>query len=250
MLIINADDWGGWRSATDAALACYEAGRISSVTAMVFMADSTRAAEIALDRGMNVGLHLNLNQDLSAPDCPAPVRESHRRVSRFLNRNKYCQLCYNPFLQDDFRATFAAQYGEFQRLYRRAPSHIDGHRHMHLCANMLLGNVIPAGLKVRRSFSFWPGEKSALNRLYREWVDRRLAKSQQITRYFFATSQCLGGPRFDRLVELAQRDPVELMTHPEVPAEMQFLLGPQFGAALARLQVGGYPQLVADRIRA
>ena len=59
MLIVNADDWGGWKSATDAALACYKAGRINSVSAMVFMEDSERAAELAQADGLDVGLHLN-----------------------------------------------------------------------------------------------------------------------------------------------------------------------------------------------
>ena len=38
---------------------------------------------------------------------------------------------------------------------------------MHLCANLLLSNLVPAGMKVRRNFSFWPDEKSRFNRAYR-----------------------------------------------------------------------------------
>ena len=50
MLIINADDFGRSVGETNAALECYIAGRITSVSAMVFMADSERAAELALSR--------------------------------------------------------------------------------------------------------------------------------------------------------------------------------------------------------
>ena len=47
MITINADDWGRSEAETDAALFCYVNGRISSVSAMVFMEDSERAAELA-----------------------------------------------------------------------------------------------------------------------------------------------------------------------------------------------------------
>jgi hypothetical protein len=44
---------------------------------------------------------------------------------------------------------------------------------MHLCANLVLGKSIPAGMKMRRDFSFLPGEKSMLNRAWRRLVARR-----------------------------------------------------------------------------
>ena len=59
MLIINADDWGRSVAETDAALRCYKEGRITSVSAMVFMEDSERAAELAKENELDVGLHLN-----------------------------------------------------------------------------------------------------------------------------------------------------------------------------------------------
>ena len=62
MLIINADVWGRSAVETDAALRCYEAGRITSVSAMVFMANSERAAELAKENQVNTGLHLNYSE--------------------------------------------------------------------------------------------------------------------------------------------------------------------------------------------
>jgi YdjC-like protein len=47
MLIINADDWGRSRAETDNALTCHDEGRITSASAMVYMEDSERAAELA-----------------------------------------------------------------------------------------------------------------------------------------------------------------------------------------------------------
>jgi predicted glycoside hydrolase/deacetylase ChbG (UPF0249 family) len=243
MIIVNADDWGGWPTATNAIRTCFVAGRVSSVSAMVFMEDSARAAGLALELGLDAGLHLNLNQDLSAADCPPDVKARQARIGRFLKRSRYALLLYHPFLRNDFRAVFAAQLAEFVRLYGRPPTHIDGHRHMHLSSNMLLDRIIPAGLRVRRSFSFWPGEKSLLNRTYRRMVDRRLEKSYRVTRYFFALSQCAAGPRFARVVELARTDTVELMTHPEMPVEYKFLLSDAFADALRTLQVGSYARI-------
>ncbi|HET6489004.1 MAG TPA: ChbG/HpnK family deacetylase, partial [Syntrophales bacterium] len=59
MLIVNADDWGRNRVATDRSLELHRNGRITAVSAMVFMEDSERAAELARMNGLDVGLHLN-----------------------------------------------------------------------------------------------------------------------------------------------------------------------------------------------
>jgi chitin disaccharide deacetylase len=70
MLIVNADDLGRHRGATDSALLCCAKKCVSSVSAMVFMEDSERAAELALDSGIGVGLHLNLSERFSADRVP------------------------------------------------------------------------------------------------------------------------------------------------------------------------------------
>ncbi|HEY2536303.1 MAG TPA: ChbG/HpnK family deacetylase, partial [Solirubrobacteraceae bacterium] len=80
LLIVNADDWGGFREGTDAIEACFEIGAISSTTAMVHMADSRRAAELALERARPTGLHLNLTQPFDAAAVPAPVCERQLRA--------------------------------------------------------------------------------------------------------------------------------------------------------------------------
>src|SRR5688572_17468596 len=159
MIIVNADDWGRSPNETDAALNCYRAGRITSVTAMVFMADSERAADIALGSNIPVGLHINLNEPFTGRISSAYIRSAQRRIAEFLNRNKYMQLLPNPFLATPIRDVFHAQLEEFRRLYRRPPSHFDGHQHMHLCTSMLMVAPIPKGEKIRRSFSFVGGEK-------------------------------------------------------------------------------------------
>src|ERR1044071_332580 len=103
MIIINADDWGGWTGATDAAVACFKAGRITSVTAMVFMADSERAGALAAGTELDLGVQLNFNQPFTGKHCLPQIAAEHDRVRRFLRRNKYAHLVYNPWLRDEFR---------------------------------------------------------------------------------------------------------------------------------------------------
>lgn len=239
MLIINADDWGGWGKATDAALACHAKGRITSVTAMVFMEDSERAAELARENRVDVGLHLNLDFRFTAK-VPASLSQSHERVVRFLTRNKYSALLYNPLLRKHFSCVYQAQVGEFQRLYGTSPSHVDGHHHKHLCANMLMDRIIPPGQKIRRNFSFWPGEKSLANRIYRRLVDGWLARTYRLTDFFFSLEQCLKGKRLGRVIELAKVANVELMTHPEKTAEYDFLMSEDYLELMRGIHLNPY----------
>jgi len=240
MLIINADDWGCSLAETYAAFRCYKAGRITSVSAMVFMADSERAAELAQESELDVGLHLNFSERFTGKNNSGRLGECQSRLVRYLRRNKYSQLFYNSFLRNAFSYSYHAQAEEFARLFGKPPSHIDGHHHMHLCANMLLSDLIPAGMKIRRNFSFWPGEKSRFNRAYRALVDRWLARRYRLTDYFFDLTQCIQEKKFDRVAALARSSNVELMTHPILQLESKHLMSDQFQAVLQSLNVGSY----------
>jgi predicted glycoside hydrolase/deacetylase ChbG (UPF0249 family) len=243
MIIINADDWGRSVDETDAALTCYEHGRITSVTAMVFMADSERAAGIALARSIPTGLHINLTQPFSGRVQDQSLRRDQNRIARFLNRNRYMLLLYNPFLGRAFRRVFQAQLNEFRRLYRQAPSHYDGHQHMHLCANMLVASPIPKGEKVRRSFSFGPEDKGLVNRGYRAAIDRWLSSRYRLADYFFALAQNLRAERLTKVAELAKQNVVELMTHPANREEFQKLFSDDFHAVVGELEARTYASL-------
>jgi predicted glycoside hydrolase/deacetylase ChbG (UPF0249 family) len=240
MLIINADDWGRSVMETDAALRCCEAGRITSVSAMVFMANSERAAELAKENAIDAGLHVNFAETFTGRNIPARLRECHNRLVRYLRRTKYTQLFYNPFLRDAFSYSYHAQAEEFARLFGNPPARVDGHHHMHLCANVLFSKMIPAGTKLRRNFSFWPGEKSWANRTYRALVDRWLARRYQLTDYFFDLTQCIAENKLGRVTSLAKSSTVELMTHPIVPQEAEHLMSDEFYVMLKCLNVGGY----------
>lgn len=243
MLIINADDWGRSRNETDLAMECYSKGRITSVTTMVFMEDSERAADLAGDAGMTVGLHLNLSEPFTGKTLPTRLVEYHQRVCRFLKMGRYAVLIYNPLLQKQFRYVYEAQADEFGRLYGKNPSHIDGHQHLHLCANVLLGNVIPCGEKMRRNFSFWPGERSFVNRAWRCLSDRLLERRYRSTQYFFCLSKVLESGRLDRVLELARRAFVELMVHPVRRHEYGWLMSAECAQGIGAIQTGAYTML-------
>ena len=243
MLIVNADDWGRSQAETDAALACYEAGRVSSVSAMVFMADSHRAADLAGAAGIDVGLHLNLSQRFTGEIHDALLQQYHQAIVRFLTCGKYALILYNPMLRRQFRHVYQAQMDEFRRIYGKNPSHVDGHQHMHLCSNILMDGIIPKGEKVRRSFSFQRDEKSVANRTYRRLVDCLLARNYRLTEYFFSLSQQRTGERLSRVFQLARDYNVELMTHPAKPDECSLLQSDGYSALLGTTPVGSYSVL-------
>ncbi|MEI6560763.1 MAG: ChbG/HpnK family deacetylase [Verrucomicrobiota bacterium] len=232
MLTINADDWGRSKAETDIAHTCHALGTVTSVSAMVFMKDSERAAEIACHEDMDAGLHLNFTEAFTG-DAPPRLREAQSRIARFLRCNKYALLFYHPLLGNAFRYVYAMQADEFHRLYGLEPSRFDGHQHMHLCSNMLFDRIIPRGSRVRGTFSFQRGDKGALNRAYRAFVKWWMTEHYAMPDYFFALSQCLGGKRLDRALELARSAQVEVMTHPVRADEYGHLTSENFRALLA-----------------
>jgi predicted glycoside hydrolase/deacetylase ChbG (UPF0249 family) len=88
MLIINADDWGRSVVETDAALRCFREKRITSVSAMVFMAGSEQAAELAKENEVDAGLHLNFSEVFTGKNSSGTLREFHGRLVSYLRRNK------------------------------------------------------------------------------------------------------------------------------------------------------------------
>lgn len=224
LLIVNADDWGRDQETTQRTFECIGHGSISSVSAMVFMADSARAAAIARERGIDAGLHLNLTTPFSAPGCPARLLECHGELAKCLLRHRLSQVLFYPTLMQSFKYVVSVQLDEFCRLYGAPPWRIDGHHHMHLCANVLLERLLPSGTIVRRNFSFQGEEKGFANRLYRQAVDRMLARRHGLTDFFFSLMP-LQPERIQRIVSLAHRYVVEVETHPANSDEYRFLAG-------------------------
>jgi chitin disaccharide deacetylase len=224
-LVVTADDWGSEPRTTKMILDCALRGAVSSVSAMVFMEDSERAAATARERGIEAGLHLNLTTAFSAPECPGRLREHQQLLARCLLKSRLAQVMFYPGLTRSFAYVVAAQLEEFRRLYGTDPEFLDGHRHMHLCTNVLLQGLLPPGTLVRRSFSFRRGEKGLANRLYRRLVDGMLHRRHRLVDFFFSLVPFESPGRLHRVFALAREFAVEVMAHPANLGEYRFLEG-------------------------
>ncbi|HSZ01602.1 MAG TPA: ChbG/HpnK family deacetylase [Terriglobales bacterium] len=238
LLIVNADDWGQDVLTTNKILECSAQGAVSSVSGMVFMEDSERAATLATERGIETGLHLNFVTPFSASSCPAGLLEHQQRLARYLMRRRLAQVIFHPGLMHSFEYVVAAQFDEFHRLYGADPEKVDGHYHMHLCANVLLQRLIKPGTIVRRNFSFESGEKSMWNRLYRKLVDRSLARRHRITDCFFSLPPLEPLSRLQRIYSLARKSVVELETHPVNAEEYRYLAGGEIFRQAGDVRIG------------
>jgi hypothetical protein len=222
-LIVNADDWGRTPETTDRIQECVGHGAVSSVSAMVFMEDSERAAAMAVDRGVEAGLHVNLTTPFSGARCPTRLGEHQQALAGCLRGSRFAQIMFHPRLIRSFEHVVLAQIDEFRRLYGREPDRFDGHHHMHLCTNVLAQRLLPESAIVRRSFSFRAGEKGWPNRMYRRLVDRKLAERHRIVDFFFSLTPLEPAARWQRILSLARQFVVEVETHPVEPAEYRFL---------------------------
>ena len=243
MVIITADDFGKTRHATDSILKCFSSGRITSASAMVFMEDSDRAAALASQTKLEVGLHINLSMPLSAERVSQKLLDHHKNVLSYLTKYKLAQVIYNPLLADSFSYLFLSQQEEFVRLYGRRPSFYNGHHHMHLCANMLLGKILPKGERVRRTFTFGSGEKSMFNRLYRHILDAFVIGRFISTDSFFSILPIDNHARLRNILMRSTRSNVEIEVHPENAEEIEFLLSEQFRQLLDSFHADTFQKL-------
>jgi predicted glycoside hydrolase/deacetylase ChbG (UPF0249 family) len=233
VLYVNADDFGCTSEITDIILSCYRKSRIHAASAMTFMNDSERAADLAGQNGLPVGLHLNFTVEFTGETVIANLRDHHRAVSDYLKARKWNQVFYNPFLRNSFDYVFQAQWDEFCRLYGEEPKRLDGHHHMHLCMNMLVSGKIPKGIRIRRNFTFYPGEKNPVNRLYRYLVDRWLNSKFLCTDSFFSMKP-IDREKLQKWVLLSKSSDVEIMVHPGVENEYLFLLSSEWAELMSQ----------------
>jgi predicted glycoside hydrolase/deacetylase ChbG (UPF0249 family) len=222
VIIVNADDWGRDTLTTDRTRECVRQGTVSSVSAMVWMADSERSAAIAQQEVIDAGLHLNLTSSFTAADVPVGVREHQEKVGRYLRSSRFASAIYHPGLRQSFEYVIAAQIEQYESLYGARPFRIDGHHHMHLSANVLMGNLLPEGTVVRRSFSFRPGEKSIANRAFRRLVNSIIARRHRLTDLFFSLPP-IEATRLQAILRLGASSVVELECHPVNSDEYAFL---------------------------
>jgi hypothetical protein len=237
LLIVTADDLGYDEATTDAILECFAAGAVTCASAMVFMADSERAARLAREHGLPVGLHLNLSEAFTAPAvAPEIARRQARLLPHFTDRGRRLRnWCWDPFVARGVAAATRDQVIEFSRLYGRGPDHVDGHRHVHVCLNVAFTRALAPGRTTRRALrQFDGGALRGPRRLRQRALDRRARTTDFLVPFSQASP--------DRL-DLARRGSLEVMTHPGLEEERERLLSPAWRDGLAPLQRGDFGDL-------
>jgi predicted glycoside hydrolase/deacetylase ChbG (UPF0249 family) len=245
LLIINADDWGMTRHTTDAIARCFVAGTVSSTTAMVYMSDSRRAAEIAVERGLSVGLHINLDNSFTASDIPHAVRAGHEAIRPWFANRRRRPWMYNPDrrFRRRLRSVLEAQIERFNEDYGRPPTHIDGHHQIHMDVNVLLSPALRRGTAMRRTErpprgtvqALWGGGRDRMMR-WRYRTPSRFYDLRAIHPDF------AGAGWRERLAE-SRTDTMEIMVHPGLEDELRTLLSPEWTEAIAELPLGSYDGL-------
>jgi predicted glycoside hydrolase/deacetylase ChbG (UPF0249 family) len=144
-LIVNADDFGLTRGVSEGILAAHRHGLVTSTTALVNRAIPDDLLGRARDSGMGIGLHVNftlgepLTRGKSLVDAAGRfVRDARHAAARVDAR--------------DVAAEIEAQVERFERLFRRAPSHLDSHHHIGQLSPVreaLTGHAVQRRLPVR-----------------------------------------------------------------------------------------------------
>lgn len=116
-----ADDFGLGRKHDRVILSLIEAGRLDGTSVMVN--DAIAPADIARlsaarDAGAQIGLHLNLTQNLPGVSAVWPLSQLLRPA-------------LNPSLLEAIRGSLHRQAEQFVALFGRLPDFYDGHQHCH-----------------------------------------------------------------------------------------------------------------------
>ena len=235
-LIVNADDLGYDAPTTDAIMAAHARGLISSATAMVFRADSARAAAAARDAGLPTGLHLNLTEPFDAPAVPGAVRAAQERLVRaFASGLWWRRWTYDPRIRADVDLAVRAQIEEHHRVHTAAPTHLDGHNHVHATLNVLLAGAVGVGLPYRRVM-IDNHAGVALGRARQRVADRRFASTDRfLTMTGIFDAATAGASR----AALGART-VEVMVHPAFAPERARLESAAWAALREPYATAGY----------
>lgn len=237
MLIVTADDFGSSPRVTDLIVDSFDRGLISATTAMVWMPDTTRAAELAHERGIPVGLHLNLTLPFRGEGVPEPARKLQAELATRFTPESWTARARiwrrDPRIQEAIYhqlAEFRTRFGE--------PTQIDGHHHVHLHPAIL--PRLPRELPIR------PVPRAPLQ--LGERGDRR---DRLIRRDFLTADGCvafeqihpaLGGVGLG-LLDFAEDHVLEVVAHVQDDGQRGALESRGWRAALGRQSLGSYREL-------
>jgi predicted glycoside hydrolase/deacetylase ChbG (UPF0249 family) len=205
---------------------------------MVWMPDSERAATLARERNMPVGLHLNLTLPFRGGHVPGLARELQAELAERFDAGSWNEADVRSRKPDPrIQEAIAHQLGAFRAQFGE-PTHIDGHHHIHVHPDVLL--CLPRDLPVRSVLR-------APNRLGAS-PDRR---DKLLHQWFRAPDGCVGfqqiHPEFGGagldVLSYSHGRILEVMVHAQIPKERSALHGPEWRDALASLELRSYRAL-------
>jgi chitin disaccharide deacetylase len=242
VLIVNADDWGLRAEVTDAIYECWRAGAVTSASAMVHMADSGRAFELAAEAELPLGLHLNLTAPFTASGVPAERRSRQQRAVEYFGGPRRRMLTFDPRVRGLLDSCIADQLDAFAESRGQPARHGDGHQHVQVCPTVLLAPSLGRLAGLRRAQSFPAGRRSVAKRAYRGALNLAVRRRFRSVRFLSLRDvhPALGGSGIDRLPELVRRTDLELMTHPAWGDEREVLLSSEWRHTLAGLSTGSH----------
>jgi len=201
-----------------------------STSAMTFMADSERAADLARETQIPVGLHLNLDEKFTGPAIPSTLREHHQKIAAYLNARKWNQILYNPFLRNAFRLWFFRPSG--MNLSGFITKNHSGWMGIVTCIYVWIccyQERFRTGLKIRRNFTFYRGEKNPIIAFIGAWL---IGGCNQLFmhRFLFFSMKPIDLAKLQRLVILSKTSDVDqLWCIPDGENEYLFLLSTEWG---------------------
>ncbi|TSD00108.1 MAG: hypothetical protein Greene101449_321, partial [Candidatus Peregrinibacteria bacterium Greene1014_49] len=130
-LIVNADDLGINAPRTHGIFACMDQGIVRSATLIPNMADSEAAIRHCKERGIGIGLHINLSEGAALSnerDIATLLDPSGFLMGKIRTRKALDENTIDPtHLERELRAQLEwclDHYGQ--------PTHVDGHQHLHI----------------------------------------------------------------------------------------------------------------------
>jgi predicted glycoside hydrolase/deacetylase ChbG (UPF0249 family) len=245
MLIVNADDWGLRAEVTDAIAECWEAGAVTSASAMVGMADSDRAFGLAAASGLPLGLHLNLTAPFDAPSVGAGARERQHQAVTYFEASPRRQLLFDPRARGPLDACVADQLDAFAAAAGTAAAHADGHQHVQVCPTVLSTRALGRVRSLRRAHGFVAGTRSPARDAYRRLVNFGVRRRFRSALFVSLRDlhPALGGVGLERLAQLARERDVEVMVHPAWEDEREVLLSAAWKGLMEELPTGSHADL-------
>jgi predicted glycoside hydrolase/deacetylase ChbG (UPF0249 family) len=182
-----------------------------------------------------VGLHLNFTLPFAGLDVPDDVRVRQLRMT----------AAFDPTARESdaggsapdgklITAALTDQLERFRELFGE-PTHLDGHHHVHVHPSVL--EYLPRTLPIRP-----PLGGTAKRTFSQNWLLRRFRRPDACLA-FERVHPALGGEGLHALAQ-AHRRTLEVMVHPTQQREREALLASDWRAALVKLTLGSYRDLI------